>query len=281
MFNACPAEMQPQQPLNLLDLPDEILLMILNYLPMLDVIRSLMDTTQRLDRLALDYLYTRHLDLSGSTTIKTQILTQICQKILPQIHDQIHQLTVEQDSMREILGAADYPQLSSLHLRQFDEEILYQSLTSRVDRPSHSSSILRILDDATLRAFLARQVTHLTIGLEQRKENKARVVTSIFPLILSLCEKLTDLNFGDMFPIQKFLTPTFYLQTKQFQSATLTTLKINVENFADCLLLLDERLESLSTLMINISFIFEPIIDIGQRVSCQPSSRHFATIDLS
>lgn len=258
-----------QQTLNLLDLPDEILLMILNHMTMLDVIHSLMDTNHRLDRLALDYLYTRHLNLSGSSNIKTQVLTRICDKILPQIHDQIHQLTVEQDSMRDVLSAAEYPKLSSLCLRQFDEEILYQSLTGKIlfSRLNFSDVCLGILDDLVLRSFLFKQITHLSIGLEQRKENKARVVTSIFPLILSLCDNLIDLNFGDMFPIQKFLTPTFYLQTKQFRSSTLTTLKINVENFADCLLLLDGRLESLSTLMINISFIFEPIIDIGQRVS--------------
>ena len=131
-MHSCTVDMHPQQPLNLLDLPDEILLMILNHLTMLDAIHSLVDTNPRLNRLALDYSCTRHLDLSGSSTVKTQTLMQICEKILPNIHGQIHQLTVEQDSMRQILSAADYLQLSSLRLRQFDEEILYQSLTGRV-----------------------------------------------------------------------------------------------------------------------------------------------------
>jgi hypothetical protein len=38
-------------------------------------------------------------------------------------------------------------------------------------------------------------------------------------------------------------------------SSSLTQLKINVENFVDCLYLLDGRLESLSKLIINVGNI--------------------------
>jgi len=50
-------------------------------------------------------------------------------------------------------------------------------------------------------------------------------------------------------------------------SSTLIKLKINVVSLVDCLYLLDGRLDSLSTLIINVEQIFDPIVDIGSRVS--------------
>jgi hypothetical protein len=49
-------------------------------------------------------------------------------------------------------------------------------------------------------------------------------------------------------------------------SSTLMKLKINVVNFADCRLLLDERFEYLSTLIITVSSIFDQIGNIGGNV---------------
>lgn len=94
-----------------------------------------------------------------------------------------------------------------------------------------------------------------------------RILPNMLALILSSCEKLVDLNFGDTFPSRMCLTPVFFLISEQFYSSTLTKLKINVDVFADCLLLLDGRLDCLLTLIINVSCIFDPIIDIGQSVS--------------
>jgi len=50
-------------------------------------------------------------------------------------------------------------------------------------------------------------------------------------------------------------------------SSTLIQLKIKVTNFADCLYLLDGRLDSLSTLIIYVGEIFDPRKDIGSKVS--------------
>jgi hypothetical protein len=56
-------------------------------------------------------------------------------------------------------------------------------------------------------------------------------------------------------------------QIRNCMSSTLMKLKIYVDNFVDCLLLLDGRLDCLSTLIIKVSQIFEPAVDIGGRVS--------------
>jgi hypothetical protein len=126
----------------MLHLPDEIILIILKKLNMVDVLYSLVDVNRRLNRLALDALYIRDLDMTGimsinsladqTSSIDTQVLSRICSKILPRIHHQVYQLTVEQYAMKDILLAGSYPQLYSLSLRNFQEIILNQYLTGIV-----------------------------------------------------------------------------------------------------------------------------------------------------
>jgi len=126
--------------LNILDLPDEILFIILDELRTTDAFYSLADVNQRFHRLVLDSLYTRHLNMTTIVNINSLYdqnssiedipnLPEICEKNLPQIDHQVHKLIVEQDSMKRILRAANYPQLYSLSLINFHEEILYQYLT--------------------------------------------------------------------------------------------------------------------------------------------------------
>jgi len=127
--------------LNILDLPDEVLLIILKRLNTIDLLHSLVDVNRRFDRLVLDSLYILDLDMTDimtinslydQTSIDPRILPRICEKILPWIHHQIQKLTIEQYSMKQILLAANYPQLYSLSLINFHEEILYQYLTGMV-----------------------------------------------------------------------------------------------------------------------------------------------------
>jgi hypothetical protein len=126
----------------ILDLPDEVLSFIFEKLNTIDVLGSLVDVNRRFNRLALNSLRVRDLNmtsimainsLNGQTSsIDIQVLSKICQKILPRIHHQVHKLTVDQYSMKQILLADNYPQLYSLSLINCDEEILYQSLTGMI-----------------------------------------------------------------------------------------------------------------------------------------------------
>ncbi|CAF4603484.1 unnamed protein product [Rotaria sp. Silwood2] len=63
-------------------------------------------------------------------SVDKNILLRICEKILPRIHHQLNELIVEQNSMEYILFTVDYPQLYSLSLVNFQEDILFQYLTS-------------------------------------------------------------------------------------------------------------------------------------------------------
>ena len=93
-----------KQQLNLLDLPDEILLMIFKELNTVDVLYFVANVNQRLNYITHDYLFVRQLDLTGLSTIKDrcnehladeQVLSHLCQNILGRIHYQMHRLTLE------------------------------------------------------------------------------------------------------------------------------------------------------------------------------------------
>ena len=130
------------------------------------------------------------------------------------------------------------------------------------------SSFFPVIEgDVNLQNLLSKQVTHLHIDVDTKSEGDSETVSNLFVLILSLCERLIDLQFTDIFSGDFCLTPSVFLLLKNFRSSTLTTLKINLATFVDCLLLLDGRLASLSTLIIKVADIFDPVMDIGHKVS--------------
>jgi hypothetical protein len=122
--------------INILDLPDEMLLIILSKLDMVDVFYSIVDLNKRFNQLVLDPLYIHHLDLTVKTSldhnspVDNQVLDQIRTKVLPRIHDKVNKITVTSPSMEFIFNTVDYPQLHSLSLVDFQQETLLQYLTS-------------------------------------------------------------------------------------------------------------------------------------------------------
>ncbi|UJR13284.1 hypothetical protein I4U23_000303 [Adineta vaga] len=159
-----------------------------------------------------------------TSLIDRKVLSKICSNILPRIHDQVHKLTVEQYSMKRILRAANYPQLYSLSLINFEKNVLYQHLKDNL--------ILRNL------------------------------MKQILALIFSLCKNLTDLNFCDMFPTRTYATSINHLSSSRYVSSSLTKLKINVSNITDCTYILDGCL-NLSILIIKVRDIFDPLTDVN------------------
>jgi hypothetical protein len=121
-------------------------------------------------------------------------------------------------------------------------------------------------DDLRLRD-LTKQVAHLNIDMKKSTVGWSKTVSNIFALIISLCKNLTVLNFCYMFILRQCVTPVYHLRSENNISSTLMKLKVNVGCFADCLYLHDGRFECLSTLIVKATQIFDPVIDIGQRVS--------------
>jgi len=140
--------------LNILDLPDEILCLIIEKLNMVDVFYSLVNVNQRFNRLVFDSLYIHDLNMrtimninslyDQTSLIDPKVLSRICKKILPRIHSHVHKLTVEEYSMKQIL-ASNYPQLYSLSLINFQAETLYEYLTGVVFYFVHYNKNLLII----------------------------------------------------------------------------------------------------------------------------------------
>ncbi len=126
--------------LNILDLPDEILLIIFNKLNTIDTLYSLVDVNKRFDQLVLNSLRIHKLDTTNMViksyydrtfSMNNNVLSRISKKILPRIHHQLNELIIEQNSIKHILLTANYSQVDSLSLVNFQKEILFQYLTGR------------------------------------------------------------------------------------------------------------------------------------------------------
>ena len=113
----------------LLDLPDEILLIILQKLNNLDVLYSLFDINdERLDILVQDEIFSAILNFGSidndSSTDRLK-LDRLCNDILPRIRDKVKYLILKPVLTQRILLATDYPNLTNLKILNFKQEILY------------------------------------------------------------------------------------------------------------------------------------------------------------
>ena len=116
--------------LSLVQLPNEMIMLIMKQLNMVDVLYSLVNITQRLDQLVLNSNYTRILNLTclkselfpnRSYSIDDDVLERICKDVLPRISDEVIELIIDQHSMKCVLRARDYRELVSLSLIDIDE----------------------------------------------------------------------------------------------------------------------------------------------------------------
>ncbi|CAF3899991.1 unnamed protein product [Rotaria sordida] len=171
-------------------------------------------------------------------SIDNQVLERICKNILPRIYHQITELIVEQYSMERVLQTINYPQLYSLTLMDFSEDVLFNHLTS----------------NTILRKVLFEQITCLKIDVkDEPKQPSPETLSIMFTLILSLCKRLIKLSFCQS--NDRSTLCTFDLSSSNFNSSILTTLNIIVETFDDCLYLLDGRFNCLSILIIAVKII--------------------------
>jgi hypothetical protein len=115
--------------------------------------------------------------------------------------------------------------------------------------------------------LLTKQITHLNIDIKNTTEQSLITISNIFKLILSLCKRLINLTFGDLFYEWTSSVIVPHPFSTSSITSTLIKLKINVLSFTDCLALLDGRLDCLSTLIIYVLDVYHPISYIENRVS--------------
>ena len=125
--------------MNLLDLPDEILLLILKKLNVVETLDQQCGFHSQLDRILFDDIYVRELDWTikcwdeSISPMDDLVIDRVCKDILPRINEKIIELTLEPNSIERVLHAVHYPNLSSLSLRNFSRKTLIEHLTSNVD----------------------------------------------------------------------------------------------------------------------------------------------------
>ncbi len=124
-----------QSNIALLDLPNEILLIILKKLNNMDVLYSLLGVdNQRLDVLVREEAFTKSLNFILTTitddvlSIADSVLDRFCINILPKIDYNVKSLTLESGSMERIL-AADYPNLTEIKLYNVNDYIILHHFT--------------------------------------------------------------------------------------------------------------------------------------------------------
>ena len=109
-------------PVQLADLPDEVLLIIFMKLNSAELLYSLVDVNKRLNRILHDSVFTSRLTLmtrlqdNSITPFSDSLLRRFCVEILPEIHCKIKWLDLESSSMERILLSTTYPNLYRLGL---------------------------------------------------------------------------------------------------------------------------------------------------------------------
>ena len=119
----------------LLDLPDEILLIILRKLSNIDVLYSLLYINdERLDILAKEKIFSNILDFVSFdpiSSIDRFKLDRFCIDVLPRIHENVKYLILKPDLMECILLPSDYPNLTKLKLFNFKQEFVLPYFASK------------------------------------------------------------------------------------------------------------------------------------------------------
>jgi hypothetical protein len=141
--------------LNLLDLPNEVLLIIVEYLPMIDALYSFVNITERLDQLVLNPTFTRTLNMTCLRlellferiySLDERVLGILCRTVLPRIRHPISRLIVDQFAIDDVFRAREYPELRSLSLMDIDESYaldFFQSKATLNRVSSHHFLVIR------------------------------------------------------------------------------------------------------------------------------------------
>ena len=125
--------------LQLMDLPNELLMNIFMELGNVPELFSFMGINRRLDNILQDSNFTNRLTLLKCASkdiicpLSDTIVNRFCFQILPKIHDKVKWLNLEPLSLERILLAVDYPSLSGLGLYGIEDETAEYIFTSKRD----------------------------------------------------------------------------------------------------------------------------------------------------
>ncbi|CAF1216291.1 unnamed protein product [Adineta steineri] len=146
---------------HLLDLPDEILLLILKNLNNINVLYFLLDiNNRRLNNLARENIFSNILKFDSIDNIS--IIDRFCNDILPRIRHNVKCFVFDAVFMERILLVTDYPNLTKLTICHFQQEIASNYFT----KPSVMSYPPLSLCYLPSTTFSSPILTHLYINVE-------------------------------------------------------------------------------------------------------------------
>jgi hypothetical protein len=123
------------QAVQLLDLPDEVLLIILRKLDCVDKLYSLERINKRLDEMVVSKCNTSIIDLATNFITNDAdltldiILDRFCSHILHRIHHNVESFILTGISMERVLLACEYPNLHNLNIANFEADSAICHLT--------------------------------------------------------------------------------------------------------------------------------------------------------
>ncbi|CAM4824327.1 unnamed protein product [Rotaria magnacalcarata] len=224
------------------DLPDEILLIILNKLNNIDVLYSLLDINDgRLNVLAQENTFTNILKFVSIDD--TSLIDRFCIDILPRIHRNVKCFIFDPIFMERILLATDYPNLTELEIHHFHEEIALNYFANK----------------SSLRSIFQEKITNLILinNDESAMTCSSNYTAKIYAHILTFFKNLKILRIIKPSAVSHPPLSICYLPSTTFSSSIFTHLYINVQYFNDCLCLLDGRLKQLTTLFVTVYCTFK------------------------
>jgi hypothetical protein len=249
--------------IHLLDLPNEVLFIILRKLNNIDVLYSLLDINNgRLDILAQDKIFTNILNFIDIDNIS--LIDRFCIDILPRIHHNVEYIILEPIFMERILLATVFSNLTDLKLFSFEQQIALKYFTGKhaLHQLKKLSVIDRIdyckfhyffsLDESSLPSIFRQQITKLILVNNDTNESISSLkdyTKNVYVNILNFFKNLKHLNIiGPYVPGLSLCN----LSSTTFYSSILTYLCITVANFDDCLYLVDGRLKRLTTFNVTV-----------------------------
>lgn len=137
--------------IQLIDLPDEILVLIFKTLSNIDILYSLMGINIKLTQFLHDPIFTNYLTLFKCSSnnliypLDNTILDRFCLQILPEIHHKIKWLNLESLSMERILLVNVYSNLHGLGLYNIEEETFRHLFAGKKDDNPSTHQNLKVV----------------------------------------------------------------------------------------------------------------------------------------
>ncbi|CAF1530911.1 unnamed protein product [Rotaria sp. Silwood1] len=221
----------------------------------MDVLYSFIRVDKKLDRLARDITFTQSINFvtilsnEHDNSRNNLILNRFCLSILPRIRQNIQSLTLDSLSIDRVLRIGNYSKLHKLSLVNLPIEMACHIFN----------------DESSLVYTLNHQISHLTVTInvddiaQHIRELFKNVFTTIFRIFMNL------IHFNYSWYSDLLYSPKAFvdLASRTCYSSNIVHLNVRLNDFNDCLCLLNGHLSQLHTFIVEINMIRKTLMTIN------------------